>query len=119
MFHVLNILSICFFLMIRRPPRSTLSSSSAASDVYKRQYLFRLVVTTPNRSHTTTVAVDIGVGRDAKECTLFFPAYTQLSRRHCTIHLRFSIEAVKLAPIVGNKRARDCLLYTSPSPRDS
>src|SRR5674536_208971 len=25
--------------MIRRPPRSTLSSSSAASDVYKRQYL--------------------------------------------------------------------------------
>eukprot|EP00828_Plagiopyla_frontata_P018903 TRINITY_DN2418_c0_g1_i2.p2 TRINITY_DN2418_c0_g1~~TRINITY_DN2418_c0_g1_i2.p2 ORF type:complete len:111 (+),score=21.89 TRINITY_DN2418_c0_g1_i2:72-404(+) len=26
-----------FFLIIRRPPRSTLSSSSAASDVYKRQ----------------------------------------------------------------------------------
>src|SRR5665648_1259590 len=28
--------------MIRRPPRSTLSSSSAASDVYKRQALGRL-----------------------------------------------------------------------------
>eukprot|EP00658_Telonema_sp_P-2_P016736 TRINITY_DN16486_c0_g1_i2.p1 TRINITY_DN16486_c0_g1~~TRINITY_DN16486_c0_g1_i2.p1 ORF type:complete len:164 (-),score=45.79 TRINITY_DN16486_c0_g1_i2:12-503(-) len=28
--------------MIRRPPRSTLSSSSAASDVYKRQYLHHL-----------------------------------------------------------------------------
>src|SRR5678815_42453 len=28
-----------FFLMIRRPPRSTLDRSSAASDVYKRQYL--------------------------------------------------------------------------------
>ena len=27
----------CFFLMIRRPPRSTLARSSAASDVYKRQ----------------------------------------------------------------------------------
>src|SRR5664279_6483728 len=27
--------------MIRRPPRSTLSSSSAASDVYKRQHLQR------------------------------------------------------------------------------
>ena len=27
----------CFFLMIRRPPRSTQSRSSAASDVYKRQ----------------------------------------------------------------------------------
>eukprot|EP00658_Telonema_sp_P-2_P008615 TRINITY_DN13259_c0_g1_i6.p1 TRINITY_DN13259_c0_g1~~TRINITY_DN13259_c0_g1_i6.p1 ORF type:complete len:355 (-),score=70.05 TRINITY_DN13259_c0_g1_i6:14-1078(-) len=29
--------------MIRRPPRSTLSSSSAASDVYKRQYLRQAV----------------------------------------------------------------------------
>ena len=28
-----------FFLMIRRPPRSTQSRSSAASDVYKRQSL--------------------------------------------------------------------------------
>ena len=30
---------IFFFLMIRRPPRSTLDRSSAASDVYKRQDL--------------------------------------------------------------------------------
>ena len=30
-----------FFLMIRRPPRSTPIKSSAASDVYKRQPLFR------------------------------------------------------------------------------
>ena len=29
-----------FFLMIRRPPRSTQSRSSAASDVYKRQFLY-------------------------------------------------------------------------------
>ena len=28
---------LVFFLMIRRPPRSTLDRSSAASDVYKRQ----------------------------------------------------------------------------------
>ena len=28
---------LCFFLMMRRPPRSTLDRSSAASDVYKRQ----------------------------------------------------------------------------------
>ena len=31
--------SCILFLMIRRPPRSTLSPSSAASDVYKRQDL--------------------------------------------------------------------------------
>ena len=29
--------------MIRRPPRSTLSSSSAASDVYKRQMYFFMI----------------------------------------------------------------------------
>ena len=28
---------VFFFLMIRRPPRSTLDRASAASDVYKRQ----------------------------------------------------------------------------------
>ena len=32
-----SILLLIFFLMIRRPPRSTLDRSSAASDVYKRQ----------------------------------------------------------------------------------
>ena len=31
------LLCVFFFLMIRRPPRSTLDRSSAASDVYKRQ----------------------------------------------------------------------------------
>ena len=33
----LGCLVLVFFLMIRRPPRSTLDRSSAASDVYKRQ----------------------------------------------------------------------------------
>ena len=34
---MLIVLDLFFFLMIRRPPRSTLDRSSAASDVYKRQ----------------------------------------------------------------------------------
>ena len=34
-----SVLLVFFFLMIRRPPRSTLDRSSAASDVYKRQGL--------------------------------------------------------------------------------
>ena len=37
---------VCFFLMIRRPPRSTQSRSSAASDVYKRQGRVYQIVTT-------------------------------------------------------------------------
>eukprot|EP00658_Telonema_sp_P-2_P062896 TRINITY_DN51564_c0_g1_i1.p1 TRINITY_DN51564_c0_g1~~TRINITY_DN51564_c0_g1_i1.p1 ORF type:complete len:295 (+),score=39.34 TRINITY_DN51564_c0_g1_i1:17-901(+) len=35
---------LVFFLRIRRPPRSTLSSSSAASDVYKRQVYDRALL---------------------------------------------------------------------------
>ena len=36
---VVSTLTVFFFVMIRRPPRSTLDRSSAASDVYKRQVL--------------------------------------------------------------------------------
>ena len=38
-FRVIRVSLLFFFLMIRRPPRSTLDRSSAASDVYKRQIL--------------------------------------------------------------------------------
>ena len=50
-----------FFLMIRRPPRSTLDRSSAASDVYKRQGL-------PRASHTQQFVGDHqhGAGRDRR-----------------------------------------------------
>eukprot|EP00658_Telonema_sp_P-2_P071040 TRINITY_DN60373_c0_g1_i1.p1 TRINITY_DN60373_c0_g1~~TRINITY_DN60373_c0_g1_i1.p1 ORF type:complete len:118 (-),score=44.89 TRINITY_DN60373_c0_g1_i1:50-403(-) len=45
--------------MIRRPPRSTLSSSSAASDVYKRQVDHRLVVIVgPCSVHDTKAATE-------------------------------------------------------------
>src|SRR5665809_146893 len=36
-----GVASVVFFLMTRRPPRSTQSRSSAASDVYKRQIVER------------------------------------------------------------------------------
>ena len=60
-----------FFLMIRRPPRSTLDRSSAASDVYKRQaitgYLTR-VFRSPEpsrdgRSITVAETLDRAVAR--------------------------------------------------------
>ena len=84
-----------FFLRIRRPPRSTLDRSSAASDVYKRQEemiaagVAAIVVLggTANLGVATKAAVDAGIpvfGSDA--------AY------------------------LGDTGA--CLLYTSPSPRD-
>ena len=40
-------LAFFFFLMIRRPPRSTLDRSSAASDVYKRQVFLHCLENIP------------------------------------------------------------------------
>ncbi|VTU52000.1 hypothetical protein AMBR_JPGBJEAN_02785 [Lacticaseibacillus rhamnosus] len=37
--HLKRSIDACFFLMIRRPTRSTQGVTSAASDVYKRQRL--------------------------------------------------------------------------------
>ena len=38
-----SLIAFVFFLMIRRPPRTTQSRSSAASDVYKRQVVGRRI----------------------------------------------------------------------------
>ena len=45
-----------FFLMIRRPPRSTLDRSSAASDVYKRQAMFY-----PDDNTQAILATEMGI----------------------------------------------------------
>ena len=51
-----------FFLMIRRPPRSTLDRSSAASDVYKRQVYCRLVfVVIPSSDLITFLLIQVSV----------------------------------------------------------
>ena len=75
-------LFVFFFLMIRRPPRSTQSRSSAASDVYKRQS-FTLI----------EILIVIAV-----------------------------VGALSTFVLVGTSsitnKASNCLLYTSPSPRD-
>ena len=68
--------------MIRRPPRSTLDRSSAASDVYKRQILVTLAEATP---------------------------ISQASE------LQEDLRRAKIEPYAW---VLNCLLYTSPSPRD-
>src|SRR5678809_458888 len=50
-----------FFLMIRRPPRSTLDRSSAASDVYKRQP-WNPALTCGGSSGGAAVALATGMG---------------------------------------------------------
>ena len=85
-----------FFLMIRRPPRSTQGRSSAASDVYKRQVDSRGV---PFR-------LDKCVRTDSS------------SEKLAGLPPVFRQDGILTA---GNssKISDGCLLYTSPSPRDS
>ena len=80
-----------FFLMIRRPPRSTLDRSSAASDVYKRQSLSHLLFLVP-----------VGI---AAALVLIKMAPYRLKR--LTVFLDPQSDPMGI-----------CLLYTSPSPRD-
>ena len=82
-----------FFLMIRRPPRSTLDRSSAASDVYKRQ----------DHEGQRLALIDDGGAGDAHSWDKSpVPAEQQIRG---------------LGPIVISVPDL-CLLYTSPSPRD-
>src|SRR5665648_1302810 len=71
--------------MIRRPPRSTLSSSSAASDVYKRQLSYtsfnfsNLKLSSDDFSDQITVSVDVKntgevAGREVAQVYLGAPA---------------------------------------------
>ena len=77
-----------FFLMIRRPPRSTLDRSSAASDVYKRQLEDR--AGDPDLVHGGEAHEDIAHVADGA----------------------IAGDQLEVALSQG------CLLYTSPSPRD-
>eukprot|EP00658_Telonema_sp_P-2_P039265 TRINITY_DN28092_c0_g1_i1.p1 TRINITY_DN28092_c0_g1~~TRINITY_DN28092_c0_g1_i1.p1 ORF type:complete len:144 (+),score=69.72 TRINITY_DN28092_c0_g1_i1:81-512(+) len=134
---------IFFFLMIRRPPRSTLSSSSAASDVYKRQemdwgyyvdgedayHMKKFLKGKPNPG----AAVD-------EEGKLVFPSPEEIKAAQVAYDTAVkAAAAAKLATAgggggKGGKAAaaaaaapaanaggggKSCLLYTSPSPRDS
>ncbi|CZR83266.1 hypothetical protein CDFC105_43989 [Clostridioides difficile] len=77
-----------FFLTMRRPPRSTRKESSAASDVYKRQ--------AKGLPNALSYAIDRKAIVDSVLLGHGVPAYSPL----------------QMGPY------NNCLLYTSPSPRD-
>src|SRR5674536_406012 len=96
--------------MIRRPPRSTLSSSSAASDVYKRQELERTID-------------PYGLQLVAGEWYLIGWCHLRLARRTFRLsRIRSRVTHATRAPHdfeapesfdIGAYRNRPCLLYTS------
>ena len=126
-----------FFLMIRRPPRSTLDRSSAASDVYKRQVNHRARQfgrTKYGISRTIRVVLDLvtvkfllsystrplqifglfgSIMGIAGGVLLAFLGYMRLTRG-------WSADGpiLLLGVLLGFTGVPFCLLYTSPSPRD-
>ena len=89
--------------MIRPPPRSTQSRSSAASDVYKRQ---------------------VEIGSDTYELVEYlFTRSGSLDERDIIRYLGSDWQGTKVYSKndgVGEVQIDiTCLLYTSPSPRDS
>eukprot|EP00656_Telonema_subtile_P027080 TRINITY_DN2907_c0_g1_i5.p1 TRINITY_DN2907_c0_g1~~TRINITY_DN2907_c0_g1_i5.p1 ORF type:complete len:156 (-),score=14.34 TRINITY_DN2907_c0_g1_i5:167-634(-) len=84
--------------MSRRPPRSTLSSSSAASDVYKRQFSyygtfiidsFSFIVKPSSQVWDEPAAcmasLAISCARESKLCIFFPPSCTSLSRAPASV----------------------------------
>eukprot|EP00656_Telonema_subtile_P033811 TRINITY_DN37740_c0_g1_i1.p1 TRINITY_DN37740_c0_g1~~TRINITY_DN37740_c0_g1_i1.p1 ORF type:complete len:115 (-),score=25.11 TRINITY_DN37740_c0_g1_i1:28-372(-) len=104
--------------MIRRPPRSTLSSSSAASDVYKRQVLDTFTsmyieyehirgFPNPQFSFRRVSKEHYKQGAFLSDGTISF-----LTQFNPVVQMMFSDD------MNSDAITNPCLLYTSPSPRD-
>eukprot|EP00830_Metopus_es_P009719 TRINITY_DN1936_c0_g1_i2.p2 TRINITY_DN1936_c0_g1~~TRINITY_DN1936_c0_g1_i2.p2 ORF type:complete len:103 (-),score=28.74 TRINITY_DN1936_c0_g1_i2:11-319(-) len=93
--------------MIRRPPRSTLDRSSAASDVYKRQVkksLKKKEDKFPVGPAILALLLFVVVG------SAFFQILTYAQNSRVIRQLHFTQIYIW---------DQNCLLYTSPSPRDA
>eukprot|EP00657_Telonema_sp_P-1_P005819 TRINITY_DN2352_c0_g1_i3.p1 TRINITY_DN2352_c0_g1~~TRINITY_DN2352_c0_g1_i3.p1 ORF type:complete len:163 (+),score=26.12 TRINITY_DN2352_c0_g1_i3:116-604(+) len=80
--------------MIRRPPRSTQSRSSAASDVYKRQVPYRARVTGMFKSNRSLVISTLLTGTAVATGTLIYGMYQEDEE--------LSILDDTLPPVIGN-----------------
>eukprot|EP00658_Telonema_sp_P-2_P047099 TRINITY_DN35633_c0_g1_i1.p1 TRINITY_DN35633_c0_g1~~TRINITY_DN35633_c0_g1_i1.p1 ORF type:complete len:105 (+),score=35.87 TRINITY_DN35633_c0_g1_i1:67-381(+) len=104
--------------MIRRPPRSTLSSSSAASDVYKRQAVGRK--RKPRRMPTAPRREFEGDDHEKSAAAVLMKKV----RGKRNVMLESLLDNDEHGDgSVSHQQLREglksCLLYTSPSPRDS
>ena len=134
-----------FFLMIRRPPRSTLDRSSAASDVYKRQApgiadaLKRAVAESCVQACLKIGYRGAGTFEFLYENGQFFfiEMNTRVQVEHPVTEAITGIDIVREQLMIASGqplsirqedvhfrghafecRINACLLYTSPSPRD-
>src|SRR5678816_4685434 len=96
--------------MIRRPPRSTLDRSSAASDVYKRQIILQSL-------HTPVAHKRIYISENITQNKLIHAHSICLRLKQLT-HM-YALRRTGEPERRSMKPPTRCLLYTSPSPRDS
>ena len=109
--------------MIRRPPRSTLERSSAASDVYKRQALVFTradALVEIRRGGRETYRI-LPSGDIANQQRIRFTSQLDETQRFDVVVDGANGATLVLSEspiIVAAERVVTCLLYTSPSPRD-
>eukprot|EP00658_Telonema_sp_P-2_P074782 TRINITY_DN64072_c0_g1_i1.p2 TRINITY_DN64072_c0_g1~~TRINITY_DN64072_c0_g1_i1.p2 ORF type:complete len:112 (+),score=30.77 TRINITY_DN64072_c0_g1_i1:94-429(+) len=111
--------------MTRRPPRSTLSSSSAASDVYKRQGMrgvqfdSELLIEKADglmQADFANACLGGGVlGRGCVQEEIRFVVCPDMFVARLVCENLAPTEAI----LINGCEQYCCLLYTSPSPRDS
>ena len=107
--------ALVLFLMLRRPPRSTLDRSSAASDVYKRQLKKTLNVESITPAFIADVASIAGATNTAYG-TAAPVSYTHLRAHETVLDLvcRLLLEKTKnIAPTFASVRAFDSSAYWS------
>ena len=122
--------------MIRRPPRSTLDRSSAASDVYKRQPdTYDPLRFAPERAEDKADRFAlIGFGGGGHKCMGMNFANNEIAVITALLLQQFELDLItrdpgiargvganKPLPTIARYRRKQpwtCLLYTSPSPRD-
>eukprot|EP00656_Telonema_subtile_P028353 TRINITY_DN30777_c0_g1_i1.p1 TRINITY_DN30777_c0_g1~~TRINITY_DN30777_c0_g1_i1.p1 ORF type:complete len:109 (-),score=6.13 TRINITY_DN30777_c0_g1_i1:81-407(-) len=98
--------------MIRRPPKSTLSSSSAASDVYKRQLLGTPTTMAPP-------SISVCFGELLLLLLLLSGTSGVLAKTPDIVFISMSVFCrLGVVVVEPNISPSSCLLYTSPSPRD-
>src|SRR5678810_1452169 len=93
--------------MIRRPPRSTLDRSSAASDVYKRQTCLLRSCARSGEMATEIKLPRLGQGMESGTIVKWLKSEGEPVEK-----------GEPLYELDTDKVTQDCLLYTSPSPRD-
>src|SRR5450756_1987591 len=111
--------------MIRRPPRSTQSRSSAASDVYKRQEKYKLPIGIENMNKIHEEAEIAYLGVTVKELARVFNAIPSkyfgltLDIAHASLLPGGPESFIDAFPKrIISTHVSDCLLYTSDAADD-